>query len=351
MSSKLNLVEERIWNFGRSDLPDHYGSMVFREDGRIGGYLNRREHSWRRTEDALQMTDPDGTVTSEFRWSDYHQARWLGTVFDGSTRLDVQHRLSVNHSHPVRINFFRQIEELATEGGFFLSHFGGRQGVYRDDERIDLYPRAFIEPGATLPRGAIFRMGAFSYQAGSASMNLSVGRFCSIAHGVSTFADAHPVNWLTTNPIAYSPLHGGLYQHMRGRPPPHPRDFDGSTSHIVTVLGNDVWIGADCLLKPGISIGDGAIVAARSVVTKDVAPYTIVAGVPATPRRLRFEERIIERLLRLRWWELDIARVSITWDDVDRSLDAIEEARARGDITETYPSRDWSLEIIKNYVL
>ena len=69
------------------------------------------------------------------------------------------------------------------------------------------------------------------------------------------------------------------------------------------LIGNDVWIGYEAVILSGVTIGDGAIVAARSVVTKDVPPYTIVGGVPAKPIRRRFDRETIDALLELRWWD------------------------------------------------
>ena len=69
------------------------------------------------------------------------------------------------------------------------------------------------------------------------------------------------------------------------------------------VVGNDVWIGYEAVILSGVTIGDGAIIGARAVVTKDVPPYTIVAGVPARPIRKRFDEETIARLEQLRWWD------------------------------------------------
>ena len=69
------------------------------------------------------------------------------------------------------------------------------------------------------------------------------------------------------------------------------------------VVGNDVWIGYEAVILSGVTIGDGAIIGARAVVTKDVLPYTIVAGVPARPIRKRFDEETIARLEQLRWWD------------------------------------------------
>ena len=84
-----------------------------------------------------------------------------------------------------------------------------------------------------------------------------------------------------------------------------------------TVIGNDVWIGYEAVIMPGVRIGDGAIIGTRAVVTKDVPPYTIVGGVPARPIRKRFDDAAIERLETLRWWDWDL-------DKIKRSLPIIQ---------------------------
>ena len=76
------------------------------------------------------------------------------------------------------------------------------------------------------------------------------------------------------------------------------------------VIGNDVWIGYEAVILSGVTIGDGAIVAARSVVTRDVPPYTIVGGVPARPIRRRFDQETIDALLELRWWDWPLEKLS-----------------------------------------
>ncbi len=77
-----------------------------------------------------------------------------------------------------------------------------------------------------------------------------------------------------------------------------------------TIIGNDVWVGMDTVIMPGINIGDGAIVAAKSVITKDVEPYTIVGGNPAQKIKERFPEQIINKLLEIQWWDLNIEIIS-----------------------------------------
>ena len=84
-----------------------------------------------------------------------------------------------------------------------------------------------------------------------------------------------------------------------------------------TVIGNDVWIGYEAVILSGVTIGDGAIIGTRAVVTKDVPPYTVVGGVPAKPIRKRFDDATIERLETLRWWDWD-------YEKIKRSIPAIQ---------------------------
>lgn len=83
------------------------------------------------------------------------------------------------------------------------------------------------------------------------------------------------------------------------------------------VIGSDVWVGYEALILSGVTVGDGAIIGSRAVVTKDVPPYTIVGGVPAKPIRRRFDGAVIERLEKLRWWDWDI-------EIIRRSIPAIQ---------------------------
>jgi acetyltransferase-like isoleucine patch superfamily enzyme len=132
---------------------------------------------------------------------------------------------------------------------------------------------------------------------------LKVGAFCSIARGVQVIlAGEHRSDWATTFP--FYALWGSA-KPISSRP---------NTKGDVTI-GNDVWIGTEATIMSGVAIGDGAVVGARALVANDVEPYTIVAGNPARPIRKRCPDHLIERLLRLRWWEWsdeDITRM-IPW--------------------------------------
>ena len=80
-------------------------------------------------------------------------------------------------------------------------------------------------------------------------------------------------------------------------------------NHGDIVVGNDVWIGYEAVILSGVTIGDGAVIGTRAVVTKDVPPYTIVGGVPAKPIRKRFDDAVIERLEALRWWDWEEEKI------------------------------------------
>lgn len=94
-----------------------------------------------------------------------------------------------------------------------------------------------------------------------------------------------------------------------------------------TVVGHDVWVGYDALVMPGVRVGDGAIVAARSVVTKDVPPYTIVGGNPAVVVRQRFPDEVVAELLAIRWWDWPVEKVTRNLPAiVGADLDALRNA-------------------------
>ncbi|MCL4122968.1 UNVERIFIED_CONTAM: hypothetical protein GTU68_039718 [Idotea baltica] len=89
-----------------------------------------------------------------------------------------------------------------------------------------------------------------------------------------------------------------------------------------TVIGHDVWIGMEAVVMPGVNIGHGAIIGARSVVARDVPPYTIVAGNPAQPVKQRFEKKLTKTLLEVQWWDWSVEKIeanmdAITGDDID----------------------------------
>ena len=142
-------------------------------------------------------------------------------------------------------------------------------------------------------------MGRFSYLASRVNLNnVKMGSFCSIGPNVLNHLGNHPTRtFVSTHPAFYTP----------DAPTDSFVEKESFPSYGGTItIGNDVWIGADVLLMDGISIGDGAVVAARSIVTKDVPPYAIVGGVPARLIRYRFNEEIVQELESFQWWNKEI---------------------------------------------
>lgn len=126
---------------------------------------------------------------------------------------------------------------------------------------------------------------------------IKIGSFCSIADGVNILLGGeHRPDWVTTYPFNVLWESGNQ---IKG----HPK-----TKGDVTI-GNDVWIGMDAIILSGVTIGDGSVIGLRSIVTKDVPPYSIVAGNPAKVVKKRFTEDIIERLLDIKWWDWEDKRI------------------------------------------
>lgn len=130
---------------------------------------------------------------------------------------------------------------------------------------------------------------------------LIIGKFCMIASGVTFIMNGanHLSRSISSYPFA---IFGHAWADaMEGKSYPSKGD---------TVVGNDVWIGFDATIMPGVQIGDGAIIASKAVVTKDVAPYSIVGGNPAELIRKRFPAEEIDQLLALKWWDWEIDRIT-----------------------------------------
>ncbi|MBU0633196.1 CatB-related O-acetyltransferase [bacterium] len=147
------------------------------------------------------------------------------------------------------------------------------------------------------------QVGDYSYiQSSSALYNTRVDRFCSIAGGVQIGLPEHPTNMVSTNPVFYDNTQPLPFFFI---------DTDYLTnSKTVTTVNADVWIGYRAIIKAGVHIGVGAVVGAGAVVTKDVEPYSIVAGVPAKHIKYRFDKETREQLLVTKWWTLTDEKLS-----------------------------------------
>ena len=123
--------------------------------------------------------------------------------------------------------------------------------------------------------------------------NTKIGKFCSIGPNVKIVLGSHPVDFISTSPMFYS----------------NKKNFKTFADDIYITeikgvsIGHDVWIAEGVLIPGGISIGNGAVITARAVVTKDVEPYSIVGGVPAKHIKFRFKQDVIEEIEKSKWWD------------------------------------------------
>ncbi|GAB4390047.1 CatB-related O-acetyltransferase [Albidovulum sp.] len=149
-------------------------------------------------------------------------------------------------------------------------------------------------------------LGAFSYQVSGYCFAGRIGRYCSFGEQVQIGRQNHPLSWASTSPAFY--LHDGFLSvgdNFNGAEAFHTYRFthDKAPTRVqLTRIGNDVWIGHGAYIRAGVTIGDGAIIAAHSVVARDVPPYCVVAGNPAVIKKYRLPPQLISPMLRCRWW-------------------------------------------------
>ena len=166
----------------------------------------------------------------------------------------------------------------------------------------------------------VFYVGIEPYTVGDASyvgefghiaQGTTIGKYCSIANLCSIGVQPHFITGFTSFP----------FRQRQGK----PGEFD-----VPTKIGNDVWIGANSVVLAGVEIGHGAVIGAGSVVTRSIPPYAVAYGNPARVKRYRFAPEVVEALLELRWWDMqlkDILRLPMG-DDIGAAIAAMRAARA-----------------------
>lgn len=164
-----------------------------------------------------------------------------------------------------------------------------------------LEPPMQVYPGARIWSSSVGRCSYIG--ADSLLVAAEVGRFCSIAPRVIVGGGIHPSrNWVSTSPCFYS---------SRAQAAATFTDLNRIDEVPNTSIGNDVWIGYAAVILPGIQVGNGAIIGAGSVVTKNVADYSVVVGNPGRVARLRFSQEDINWLLQIAWWNWPIEKLKM----------------------------------------
>ena len=151
-----------------------------------------------------------------------------------------------------------------------------------------------------------------------------VGAYCAIGARSAVNPFNHPTDWFSIHEFQYHPSAYAWIPEYKTL----TKTLRTPDSFVRAKIGNDVWIGNNVNVL-GVNIGDGAVVAAGSIVTKDVPPYAIVAGVPAEVKRYRFSDKVIERFMRAKWWELELEQLEgLPFRNAEQCLDLIDQIKA-----------------------
>lgn len=182
------------------------------------------------------------------------------------------------------------------------------QGTY-----LDFKKTAAIEEFSTIGAGNIlYSSGSFSAMASAFTSNTTIGRYVEVATGCRVLGFRHPIEAVSINSAIFNFYRENiypyfqLYEEKKGslhnkQPVPTPQ-----THSLPLKIGHDVWFGNNVMFNDGLTIGSGAVIAANAVLTHDVPPYAIVAGVPAKVKKLRFSDSIVTRLLESNWWNYEL---------------------------------------------
>jgi acetyltransferase-like isoleucine patch superfamily enzyme len=207
---------------------------------------------------------------------------------------------------------------------------------YHEQVPILIEPPVQIRPGVY----EIDFLGAFTYLGGRRTDLRHIGmigRFCSIAYNIMAGVEEHPYDFLSPSPFFQGGFDWRQADEFRAenaaRQAWSTRVWESRKDEQFgkIVIGSDVWIGEGALIRRGVTIGDGAVIASRAVVTKDVPPYAIVGGTPARVIKYRFEPAVVEALLQLSWWSYGLSALNgVDMSNIHQAIDRIDANIASG---------------------
>lgn len=182
-------------------------------------------------------------------------------------------------------------------------------------------------------------IGAFTFFNASGRTSVyrtRMGRYSQIGESSIIGPPEHPMDWFSNHPFAFTrPAHiPAMYafDDFARLAPEQDAGEAWAADDAYTVIGHEAYIGAGSFVKRGVRIGDGAVIGARSVVTRDIPPYTIAVGSPAKVVRARFDDKLVERFQALQWWKYDLApwKKQVDFSQVEKTLEFFEEKVADG---------------------
>ena len=178
-----------------------------------------------------------------------------------------------------------------------------------------IHKTASVNSGCSIYNSVIGKCSYLGYDC--EVIDAEIGSFCSLASGIHIGLAEHPTEWVSTSPV-FQNVNSSIKKKYAELLLPKDKS---------TIIGNDVWIGTNAIIKKGVYIGDGAVIGSGAVVTKDIPPYSIVGGCPAKIIRYRFNDNIVERLIKSKWWnlsEIELEKYGIYVNDPELFLDKIE---------------------------
>ena len=184
----------------------------------------------------------------------------------------------------------------------------GSEVIFRSEISIEPYSAMYVSPylggKGTMPTSGLCSIGAQSYSHSALPEKMKVGRYCSIGDGLKILDSHHPIEFISTSHFTWRPRSAFVdaARTDQGVPATPESTFNIHGQKPFPVVGNDVWIGQNVTLSMGIKIGNGAIIAANSVVTKSVPAFAIVGGNPSKVIKYRFTPYQIEQLNEMQWW-------------------------------------------------
>lgn len=200
--------------------------------------------------------------------------------------------------------FVKKCFEFANQGARDLeNNFRFRNAII--DKGCSFNKKTIIHPHVHILENCIINdseVHSYSYLGKNCLIqNATIGKFCSIANDVSIGLGNHPLDYFSTSPLLYRKQNTFNINLVE-----YDLQFE---EYLPVSIGNDVWIGSRSIILGGISIGNGSVIAANSVVTKDVAPYAVIGGVPAKLIKYRFSEKKIDDLNNGKWWDMDLIKI------------------------------------------
>lgn len=308
-------------------LVKYWDDLGLRTNLEASPYITREEilnllKTYRKDMDELRVLLDDELE----EWREIDEA-----LYDYCSSRKIQIPESLEHLDSDNLNYGKgNVHQILLESGVDLSANSAKVSSLQ----LKVEPPVRLSNAVCLHNSSV---GAFTYFTDGYIYNTDIGRYCSVARGVNIGQGNHPMDWLSTSPFQYElgfkfktgalfPFHK-VYKEFTV-PQGNRRKALDAIRKPKTIIGNDVWIGHGVTITAGVNVGDGAIVAAGAVVTKDVPPFSIVAGVPAQVIKFRFTEDTIAKLLKLKWWEFPSWQLAaVDFDDIEVAINQIKSLK------------------------